>query len=59
MWFENRYSLQYKMDLAEEFRLGGLALFNLGQEDDQIGNGFRLLIGEKFCHGHALVPHIG
>lgn len=36
VWFENRYSLQYKMDLAEEFRLGGLALFNLGQEDDQI-----------------------
>lgn len=36
VWFENRYSLKYKIDLAEDFNLGGLALQNLGQEDAEI-----------------------
>ncbi|HBG01979.1 MAG TPA: glycoside hydrolase, partial [Firmicutes bacterium] len=31
VWFENRYSLKNKIDLAEDFNLGGLALQNLGQ----------------------------
>lgn len=36
VWFENRYSIKYKLDLAEEFGLGGLALKNLGEEDSEI-----------------------
>jgi len=36
VWFENRYSIKYKFDLAREFGLGGLALKDLGQEDPEI-----------------------
>lgn len=36
VWFENRYSLKYKIDLVEKYNLGGLALRNLGQEDADV-----------------------
>lgn len=33
VWFENRYSLQAKLQLAESYGLRGVALWRLGQED--------------------------
>lgn len=36
VWFENRYSMKYKVDLVQEYHLGGLALRDLGQEDSAI-----------------------
>ena len=36
VWFENRYSLKYKIDLAKKYNLGGLAVQDLGQEDGDI-----------------------
>ncbi len=36
VWFENRYSIKYKIDLVQEYDLGGLALRDLGQEDSAI-----------------------
>lgn len=36
VWFENRYSVKYKVDLVQEYNLGGLALRDLGQEDSAI-----------------------
>ncbi|HBN95772.1 MAG TPA: hypothetical protein DDZ66_05690, partial [Firmicutes bacterium] len=36
VWFENRYSVKYKLDLIKEYNLGGLALRDLGQEDSDI-----------------------
>lgn len=36
IWFENRYSLKYKLDLVKEYDLGGLAFIELGQEDPEI-----------------------
>ncbi|HHT67648.1 MAG TPA: SH3 domain-containing protein [Firmicutes bacterium] len=36
VWFENRYSMKYKLDLVDQYNLGGMALRNLGQEDSDI-----------------------
>jgi spore germination protein YaaH len=36
VWFENRYSLKYKIDLVKKYNLGGLALKDLGQEDADV-----------------------
>lgn len=36
VWFENRYSMKYKIDLVEKYKLGGLALVDLGLEDSDI-----------------------
>lgn len=36
VWFENRYSLKYKFELISKYKLGGVALRNLGQEDPEI-----------------------
>lgn len=36
VWFENRYSLKYKVDLIKSYQLAGIALQNLGQEDPEI-----------------------
>lgn len=33
VWFENRYSIKYKLDLVNKYDLGGIALWRLGQED--------------------------
>lgn len=33
VWFEDRYSLAYKLDLVNKYRLRGIALWRLGQED--------------------------
>jgi hypothetical protein len=39
VWFENRYSLKYKLELVTKYRLGGAALSGLGQEDPAIWQG--------------------
>lgn len=36
VWFENRYSMKYKFELIKEYKLAGLALLNLGDEDPEI-----------------------
>lgn len=36
VWFENRYSLRYKVELVEKYQLAGIALWRLGQEDPGI-----------------------
>lgn len=33
VWFENRQSLQYKLNLVNKYDLAGIALWKLGQED--------------------------
>lgn len=33
VWFENRYSLGYKLTLVSRYDLGGVAIWRLGQED--------------------------
>ncbi|WP_324717620.1 glycosyl hydrolase family 18 protein [Carboxydochorda subterranea] len=33
VWFENRYSLGYKLTLVSRYGLGGVAIWRLGQED--------------------------
>ncbi|HPT83179.1 MAG TPA: glycosyl hydrolase family 18 protein [Limnochordia bacterium] len=33
VWFENRYSLKYKLELVDKYDLAGVAFCNLGQED--------------------------
>lgn len=38
VWFENRYSIKYKLELANQYRLHGIALWRLGQEDPGIWN---------------------
>lgn len=36
VWFENRYSIKYKLDLIKQYNLAGMALWRLGQEDPGI-----------------------
>ncbi|KAA9160915.1 peptidoglycan hydrolase [Amycolatopsis acidicola] len=36
LWFENAYSASAKLDLAREFRIGGVFLWMFGPEDDLI-----------------------
>lgn len=36
VWFENRYSLKYKLELVNKYNLNGIALWRLGQEDPGI-----------------------
>lgn len=36
VWFENRYSIRYKVDLVKKYDLAGMALWRLGQEDPGI-----------------------
>lgn len=36
VWFENRYSIKYKVDLIKAQQIAGIALQNLGQEDPEI-----------------------
>lgn len=36
VWFENKYSIRYKLELADEYNLQGIALWRLGQEDPGI-----------------------
>lgn len=36
VWFENRYSIKYKVDLIRSQKIAGIALQNLGQEDPEI-----------------------
>lgn len=38
VWFENRYSLKYKLELAQHYDLAGIAVLNLGQEDPGLWN---------------------
>lgn len=33
VWFENRYSLSYKLELVKQYGLGGTVMWRLGQED--------------------------
>lgn len=33
VWFENRYSIGYKLQLVARYGLGGIAIWRLGQED--------------------------
>ncbi|MEG6616412.1 glycosyl hydrolase family 18 protein [Peptococcaceae bacterium 1198_IL3148] len=33
-WFENKYSLEIKLQLINQYKLGGIALWKLGFEDD-------------------------
>lgn len=41
VWFENRDSLRYKLDLVKCYHLGGVALWGLGQEDAEIWSLFK------------------
>jgi len=34
VWFENIYSLRFKLDIANSYKLGGIAIWRLGYEDD-------------------------
>lgn len=36
VWFENHYSLKYKLELVKKYGLGGIALRNLGHEDPNV-----------------------
>lgn len=36
VWFENRYSTKYKLDLVKKYDLAGIALWRLGQEDPAV-----------------------
>ncbi|NMB39143.1 MAG: SH3 domain-containing protein [Firmicutes bacterium] len=36
VWFENRYSIKYKLELVNKYKLNGIALWRLGQEDPGI-----------------------
>lgn len=36
VWFENRYSFRYKVDLVNQYDLAGIAIWRLGQEDPGI-----------------------
>lgn len=36
VWFENRYSIKYKLELVNQYQLNGIALWRLGQEDSGI-----------------------
>lgn len=36
VWFENRYSIKYKLELVNQYKLHGIALWRLGQEDPGI-----------------------
>ncbi len=36
VWFENRYSIKYKLELVNRYKLNGIALWRLGQEDPGI-----------------------
>lgn len=38
VWFENRYSIKYKLELVKQYNLNGIALWRLGQEDPGIWN---------------------
>jgi len=38
VWFENRYSIKYKLELVNQYKLHGIALWRLGQEDPGIWN---------------------
>lgn len=38
LWFENRYSIKYKLELISEFELAGIAFLQLGQEDPDVWN---------------------
>ena len=37
VWFENRYSIKYKLELVNQYKLHGIALWRLGQEDRVFG----------------------
>lgn len=46
VWFENRYSLKHKLELVPKYKLGGVALANLGEEDSEMWTSLAsLLIG--------------
>ncbi len=38
LWFENTYSLRFKLDLVNNYRLAGIALWRLGFEDADFWN---------------------
>ncbi|HHY15804.1 MAG TPA: SH3 domain-containing protein [Firmicutes bacterium] len=38
VWFENRYSIKHKLELAAEFRLAGVAFMQFGLEDPDVWN---------------------
>jgi spore germination protein YaaH len=44
VWFENKYSLRMKLDLANSYNIGGIAMWRLGLEDAS----FWQTVGEKF-----------
>lgn len=33
VWFESKYSLEHKLDIAKEYNIGGIALWRVGLED--------------------------
>lgn len=33
VWFESKYSLEHKLDIAKEYKIGGIALWRVGLED--------------------------
>ncbi|NMB01203.1 MAG: SH3 domain-containing protein [Firmicutes bacterium] len=45
VWFENRYSLKYKLELISKYNLGGIALQDLGQEDPELWATLASLVG--------------
>ena len=45
IWFENRQSLSYKLELVQKYQLGGISLWRLGQEDPGSWNVIRDMLG--------------
>lgn len=41
IWFENAESIKLRLDLAEKYRVGGVAFWRLGEEDERIWEFFK------------------
>ncbi|HET7559708.1 MAG TPA: glycosyl hydrolase family 18 protein [Limnochordia bacterium] len=44
VWFEDRFSISHKLDLVDRYNLGGIAIWQLGQEDPGVWSLFDELL---------------